>query len=187
MVIITCMDWWMFELMIFTSGYFGPNSQAAQIVLMNITMTVYLLAQGIGYAVVTLVGKEIGRGKPELAKRYYKIILTDSFLFILFVAVVVHFSKDYAVSSLTDIESVKTSAQEVIFYISLNTVPELLKGVLKGGVKALGIQKQAVIVHLLGNWVLSPSLQYYFCFVQDYGLHGIWIAKLMMETFIVAG
>ena len=56
-------------------------------------------------------------------------------------AVIVHFIKEYVLSCLTSIESVQQSANEIVFYISINTVPELMKGVLKGVVKALGVQK----------------------------------------------
>ena len=47
--LMTCTDWWVFELMIFTSGLFGVYNQAAQIVMMNIARFFYYVAQGFGF------------------------------------------------------------------------------------------------------------------------------------------
>jgi hypothetical protein len=36
--VMMCLDWWVWELMILTSGYLGTNAQASQVVMMNIIL-----------------------------------------------------------------------------------------------------------------------------------------------------
>ena len=60
--IMTCMDWWSFEIMIFTSGYFGRTAQAAQILLMNIMMFIHKFGEGMSMTAPALVGYKIGYG-----------------------------------------------------------------------------------------------------------------------------
>ena len=65
---MTCTDWWVFELMIFTSGLFGIYIQAAQIVMMNITMFFYFIALGFGAVSTQLVRFHLGKGDLKSAR-----------------------------------------------------------------------------------------------------------------------
>ena len=52
-------------------------------------------------------------------------------------------------------------------------------------IRGLNLQGKAVWIHLIGNWALNMSMQYYFIVVKDYGVKGIWYSKIIMECFIV--
>lgn len=73
----------------------------------------------------------------------------------------------------------------LVFYLILNSFPEQFKGINKGLIRGLNLQGEAVWIHLVGNWVLNMSMQYYFLVVRDYGVKGIWYSKITMEIFIV--
>ena len=72
--LMTCTDWWVFELMIFTSGLFGVYYQAAQIVMMNITMFFYFVALGFGVVSTQLVGFHLGKGDLKSARQYLRVV-----------------------------------------------------------------------------------------------------------------
>jgi Na+-driven multidrug efflux pump len=55
----------------------------------------------------------------------------------------------------------------------------------KGIIRSLSLQDKAVYIHLVGNWALNMALQYFFVYKLNKGLLGIWISKIIMETFVV--
>ena len=63
----------------------------------------------------------------------------------------------------------------------LNIIPELHKGMLKGVIYALGVQSKGVYVHILCHWIIFPTNIYMFAFKMNYGIVGIWCAKVFLE------
>jgi Na+-driven multidrug efflux pump len=72
-----------------------------------------------------------------------------------------------------------------MFMLTINTLPEHLKGFQKGIIKSLGLQHLSVIAHLIGNFGINLSLMYYLCKVREVGPVGILISKVVMEVFLV--
>mmetsp|Transcript_24789 Transcript_24789/g.38585 ORF Transcript_24789/g.38585 Transcript_24789/m.38585 type:complete len:86 (-) Transcript_24789:51-308(-) len=56
---------------------------------------------------------------------------------------------------------------------------------LKGIIKALGIQNKSIIVNLTGHWFINLTLQWYFAFHLNLGILGLWIAKQFLEFYIM--
>ena len=57
---------------------------------------------------------------------------------------------------------------------------------LKGVIKALGIQGKAVYVHLICHWGIFPFSTWFFVFYYDFGIVGLWVAKIILEWSIVS-
>ena len=55
---------------------------------------------------------------------------------------------------------------------------------LKGVIRALGIQSKAVYINLCGHWVINMSLQYLLTYRLGWGMLGMWTAKVVMETYV---
>ena len=182
--LMTCTDWWVFELMIFTSGLFGVYTQAAQIVMMNISMFFYFIAQGFAFASTQLIGSHLGKGDLIGAKQYLRVIQFNCTLIFLGVVYLIYYVKNEFVSGLTSIPEVHKIAMSISHLLMLNSFPEQFKGINKGFIRGLNLQGHAVWIHLTGNWALNACLQYYFLIVNDYGLFGIWYSKIIMESFI---
>ena len=159
---MTCTDWWVFELMIFTSGMFGVFNQAAQILLMNIAMFLYFVAQGFAFVGTTLIGNELGKGNVLNAKHYKRVIQFNATIIILVVSVLLYYCKEQLVASLTNIPLVYDRAMDVVYLLIFNTFPEQFKGINKGIIRGLNLQGKSVYIHLSGNWGLNICLQYYF-------------------------
>jgi len=68
--------------------------------------------------------------------------------------------------------------------VSLNTIPDIYKGMLKGLVGALALQRQTLWINLFCQWLLNLFLQWLFAFKLGMGLTGIWMAKITMECCI---
>jgi multidrug resistance protein, MATE family len=58
--LMTCAEWWCFEIMIILSGYVGVPDEGAQVILLSILGVLFMIALGMQEATVTLVGNTIG-------------------------------------------------------------------------------------------------------------------------------
>ena len=70
----------------------------------------------------------------------------------------------------------------IVFLFIFHIPPDLMKGMLLGTIKAIGIQYKAKYVNLLGQGCLYFSAFYY-----HNGLWGIMISKIFLEYFIFSG
>jgi Na+-driven multidrug efflux pump len=72
-----------------------------------------------------------------------------------------------------------------IWLISFNTFPDGFKGMLKGIIKALGVQWYIAFINIGGHWFINLTLQIYLGVYCGYGIYGLWIAKLVLEFYVV--
>lgn len=70
-MILSCLDWWVFELMVILSGYFYVQDQAALVIAMNICGLLFMVTAGFQQSATTLIGKVIGSGSIKETKEYY--------------------------------------------------------------------------------------------------------------------
>ena len=82
-------------------------------------------------------------------------------------------------------EGLQTFIVSVIGLMCLNTLPEVFKGYLKGVFKAFGMQKMAMYINLSGCWIIQILLVWLFAFHLKMEITGIFMAKLLMETYLL--
>ena len=68
------------------------------------------------------------------------------------------------------------------FVLLVNQVPELMKVTIKGMLRAMMLQKEAVYIGIVVNWVLNLAMIYVFCVVLQTGPIGLWMSKFGYET-----
>lgn len=66
-VLLLYMNFWIWELMILLSGLLSVDGQAANIIIMSIVNMFQMTAHGVGQAVSTLMGKQVGLQKVNEA------------------------------------------------------------------------------------------------------------------------
>ena len=86
----------------------------------------------------------------------------------------------------TDIESVRIECMAAFPFLLLNIFPDLFKGMLKGIIKAMGIQHKAVYVHLVCHWMILPTSFYLLAFKLNLAIRGLWMSKIILEVCIVS-
>ena len=82
-VLMTCSDWWAFELLVFIAGYAGVDDQAAFVVLTTITAFIFMVPLGLSISACSLIGNAIGKQDVPLAKRWLKLISAYTLLYCL--------------------------------------------------------------------------------------------------------
>jgi MATE family multidrug resistance protein len=71
--LMTYFDFWIYTILLFISSKMGATSNAAQVILFNITSAVYAIGLGFGQSVCTKVGNNVGKSKPDKAKYYVAV------------------------------------------------------------------------------------------------------------------
>ena len=66
--------------------------------------------------------------------------------------------KEWLVSLFTQRDEIIALVSGVIWLISFNTFPDGFKGMLKGIIKALGIQSYCIYINILGHWCINLTL-----------------------------
>jgi MATE family multidrug resistance protein len=140
---------------------------------------------GYEQATSAIIGQQIGKGDLNKAKQFYRsfrivmvinMLLSCLFLYMIRIPLICMFTKDQKLIDL---------AESVIWILTFSTFPDGYKGMLKGVVRAIGIQHIALYVNLMGHWVINLSLQYLLAFYFEMRMPGMWFAKLFLEYFIM--
>lgn len=87
----------------------------------------------------------------------------------------------------TQNEKILNLAVSAIWIVSINTFPDAFKGMQRGVIRGLGIQKVTAYVNILCHWLINLSFQYLLAFRLGWGVEGMWIAKTVMEFSILIG
>ena len=101
---------------------------------------------------------------------YYHTICNVSVWMILAVVLLQFVYRDEIVNLYTDIEPIRFEARKAAWLFVFNIFPDLFKGMLKGIIYALAIQKKAVNVHLVCHWMVYPIATYILAFKLQLGI-----------------
>jgi Na+-driven multidrug efflux pump len=104
---------------------------------------------------------------------------------IIFLTIWFIFTSKWIISLYTNDELLREEAYKALTIFYFNIYPDVYKGMLKGVIKALGIQKKCVYVNLFCHWLIYPLASSIFVFKFNWGIIGIWTAKTTLEFFIL--
>lgn len=134
----------------------------------------YMPGYGIGSAATTLVGRSVGAGEPELAKRYGNICTAMGAIFMAVTGVLMIVICPLVFRILTPDESVRLLAAQVL---RIGLLAEPLYGVsivAAGALRGTGDTLVPSLMNLGSIWVVRLGLAV--LLVGKLGLHGMWIA-----------
>lgn len=72
----------------------------------------------------------------------------------------------------------------IIPLICISVIPDSLKGMMKGIIKALELQKPTSYINIIGHWGINICLQMFLGFYLNWHLYGLWSAKIVLEFYI---
>lgn len=184
-VIILVLDFWSYDLMTLTSGVIGVNSQAAQVVLMNMNELSYSVAVGLQSAASTFQGNMVGKGDLQGSNRWYKFIMVFSIIAITIETVFLQIFRKEFLDLMTNERAVLAIAEPILIYFIVNIWIESIKGYCRGLIRALELQDRAISPAIVSQWIINPGLIYLLIFVKRWKLDGIWFAKIACETYLM--
>ena len=143
-----------------------------------------MIGCGFGSASCAFIGYRLGNNNPKDAYEYYVSFMKIASLITLGTMVFVYLFRDHMIRAMTNIDSVHEEAMNAVWLLVIHTYPDIMKGMMKGPINALGIQYKAVYIHMFANWLVYPLAMWYFAFYRKMGIVGLWIGKISNEYLI---
>lgn len=134
----------------------------------------YMPGYGIGSAATTLVGRSVGAGEEQLAKRYGNICTAMGAAMMAGTGLIMMFICPLLFALLTPVESVRQLAAEIL---RIELIAEPLFGVsivAAGALRGAGDTLVPSLLNLGSIWIVRIGLA--LILVKPLGLHGMWIA-----------
>ena len=134
-----CLDSWCGSLVMFFTGYLSIAEQASWMISFDIMVLLFVTCTGLSKACCTIVGQYIGSGQIQEAKTYFH---TFNILGLILIAILNFLQYTFfieLISVYTSIPEVQIQSINIRFLFIIHTIPDLLKGLFSGTIKALGI------------------------------------------------
>ncbi|WP_254522581.1 MATE family efflux transporter [Natrinema caseinilyticum] len=139
----------------------------------------FLPAMGTGQATDTIVGQNLGAGKPDRAARAVRLAAGAIAAIMLAAGTLAFLFPEPFVSVFVtaDVAGKATTIDYGSTYLQFAAVAFVFMGVLQvvqGAFRGAGNTKTALVFAVLGLWVVRVPVTYYLLFVADWGPTGIW-------------
>lgn len=94
---------------------------------------------GLDQTSCAIVGFQIGAGDVPKAKKYYKLLFVVSLWIVILQAGSLYVFQEWVVATFTSNGNMQRIVNNLMLLIQLNSIPDSLKGMLKGVIKALAL------------------------------------------------
>ncbi|KAM6465049.1 multidrug and toxin extrusion protein 1-like [Liasis olivaceus] len=178
-MLMTCIEWWTFEIGSFMIGLLSVLDLSAQSIIYEIATVAYMIPFGIGTSVSVRVGNALGAGKVEEARKSSMVAILCTVGFFLLMCAVMTASKDVLAYIFTsDKEVVDLVASVMPVYIAFHLF-EALCATTSGVLRGTGRQKLGAIFNALGYYGVGLPLGVVLLFVAKIGMIGLWLGMLI--------
>lgn len=166
---------------LFYITYLGAESLAARQYAHNISMFTYLFAIAIGMGTAIIVGRFVGAGRSEEAySQLWKSVQYAMTFTIVAVSIVVIFRESIVGIFTDNPEVIRLAAQVLVLGLALET-GRTLNIVIINSLRAAGDARFPVIMGAISMIGISLPLGYFFVFILEWGLVGVWAAIAIDE------
>ncbi|MCG7345938.1 MATE family efflux transporter [Sporosarcina sp. ACRSL] len=161
--------------------FLGTEALAARQYATNISMFSYLFALAIGLGTSIIVGRLVGSGdKDEVYQQVWSSLKRALVCTVVLVALVMTFR--YPLMRLfTENEEIIQLGASVLLLSCLLETGRTFNMVIINSLRASGDAKFPVLMGAISMVMMSLPLGYFFVFILDLGLVGVWLAIIMDE------
>ncbi|MUW13837.1 MATE family efflux transporter [Halorubrum sp. CBA1125] len=158
---------------------FSPPVVAAYGLGNRLISLVFLPAMGLGRAIDTMVGQNLGADRADRAARAVRVAAAVGAGVMLVVAVVaVAFTEPIVDVFLGDVPDAPATVSHAVEYVRIRSVEFAFIGVTQvilGAFRGAGDTKTAMVLSILTLWVGRVGSVAYLVFVAGWGATGIWV------------
>ena len=158
---------------------FSPPVVAAYGLGNRLISLVFLPAMGLGRAIDTMVGQNLGAGRADRASRAVRVAVAAGAGVMFLVAVVaVTFTEPIVSVFLGDVPDGPATVSYAVEYVRIRSVEFAFIGVsqvILGAFRGAGNTKTAMVISVLTLWVGRVASVGYLVFVAGWGETGIWV------------
>jgi putative MATE family efflux protein len=160
---------------------FGTDAGAAMGIGNRMESFAYLTCYGFSMAASTMVGQNLGAGKPDRAARGAWGSVGIALGLTSFVSIFFLFTPRAIASIFTDDPQVMQMTRDYLIILGLSQVTMAVEIVLEGAFGGAGDTLPPMLIMLPGSAIRIP-LAYWLCFELDFGLNGVWWTLTITTT-----
>ncbi|XP_024368330.1 protein DETOXIFICATION 17 [Physcomitrium patens] len=178
--IMICLEYWSFEGLVLLSGLLpNPKLETSTLsICLTSTALLYMIPFGIGAAVSTRVGNELGAGRPQAAKGAVLIAVGMGLTEGLLMATIMYFARYIWGTAFTFEEEVIQYVARCIPLLAFMHIMDSLQGVLSGVARGCGWQAFGAAANLCAFYVVGLPSAIVLAFVFDLKGRGLWIGMV---------
>ncbi|KAJ1674294.1 ethionine resistance protein [Spiromyces aspiralis] len=186
-VIMTCCDWWAFELLSVGASYLGNLQLAAQSIILNTDYLFYQIPAGMGAAVSARVGNFLGAGMPRTARMSMRVSFVIGLAISgLTVVAMILAMPWWAAIYTTDSDLIKlvTSVLPIVIILQIFV---MLNAICLGILRSMGHQRTGALLSIPLYTLIMLPLGFYLSYsTLGLGIAGFWIGMVVGTIAIVA-
>jgi multidrug resistance protein, MATE family len=150
-------------------------SLAAHQIALNCASVSYMIPLGVSSAAAVRVGHAVGRGEFEAARRSGWVAIAIGVAFMACSAIVfITIPRTLLRLTTPDVRVIGVGVG-LLAMAALFQMFDGMQVVATGALRGLGNTRTAMLVNLLGYWLLGLPLGYVLCFTAGWGVIGLWL------------
>jgi MATE family multidrug resistance protein len=171
---------WFFESFAFgftavLMGWMGTASLAGHEIALNLAAMTYMVPLGISGAAAAVVGRAIGRGEQEVARRDAAAAIACGVGFMTLTAALFLTAPEWLATRYTTEGATVAVAAALIPIAGVFQVFDGLQGVTSGVLRGTGDTRVPALLHLLAFWAVGMPLGAWLGFATPLRERGLWI------------
>ncbi|GMY18483.1 protein DETOXIFICATION 12-like [Fagus crenata] len=183
--VMTCLEWWSFELLILLSGLL-PNPELETSVLsvcLATISTLYTIPIGLGSAASTRVSNELGAGNPQVARVVVFAVLFLAIIETSIVSTILFASRRVFGYTFSNEKEVVDYVTTMAPLASLSVILDSIQGVLAGVARGSGWQHLGAYVNLGAFYLCGIPVAAVLGFLTKLRGKGLWIG-IQIGSFV---
>jgi MATE family multidrug resistance protein len=167
------------------AGRLDPVSSASHQIAINVAATAFMVPLGIASAGAVRVGNRVGARDPEGAARAGWMAIGLGGVFMTATAVLFVAAPRQLIGLFSPGPDVLALGASLLLIAAVFQLFDGLQAVATGVLRGLGETRTAMLVNLIGHWLLGLPVGYVLCFTLGMGVAGLWIG--LSTGLIVCG
>ncbi|XP_025766656.1 multidrug and toxin extrusion protein 1 isoform X2 [Oreochromis niloticus] len=181
-MLMHCLEWWLYELAGFLAGVISETELAAQSVVYEVAVVVFMFPAGFSAAASVRVGKALGGGNTDQAKLSSKVSLLCALSVSCFLGAFLGISKDVIGYIFTTERDIIQRVANIMKLYSFIHVAEAISGVTGSIVRGAGKQKIGALCSLVGYYLIGFPIGVSLMFPVKMGILGLWTGFLISAS-----
>jgi MATE family multidrug resistance protein len=167
------------------AGWLTPVALATHQIAFNYTGLTYMVPLGVSAAAAVSVGRAMGAGDPERARRAGWMALGLGTGFMLLAAMAFLLTPGPLIALYTRDPQVMAVGPGLLGLAAAFEIFDGIQVVSIGALRGLGETRIPMLANLIGYWVLGLPLGLTLCFALRWGIYGLW-SGLLVALIVIA-
>ncbi|KAG2495579.1 hypothetical protein HYH03_006179 [Edaphochlamys debaryana] len=172
-----CMEWWIFELVIFLAGSLGDFAEVAVAVMglsFHITSWTYMVPMSLGTVANTRVSNCLGAGSAPAARLAARVALVTGGCIQLCIALLLFSGRHVVARAFTHQEDIVANVARVMPVIAFSAMGDGLVAVMGGILRGSGRQSLGALLNLCSYWMIGCPVAMFLGFNMKWDVFGFW-------------